>query len=283
MKKIITALALLFSVALVASAQTLTITARSAEVSGGAKTQLYPLSSLYFEYNTSTDLFKAYQAETRDLVYEANVSTVTISGQSTASQKITWLQNTHVKCNKGVWNILAPKDGIAVRYRSSNKFTELYPSMSEGKKALFAGHIDSIKTGTNDTTSALRLTELRKIVRGSTPQLVGNNSNAATIAADTSAGTSPTIAITGNGMSGEITLSTGSSTKTTGVIATVTLPAAYPNGCRVALTPSSAAAALEVADVFVATTSTGFTLRASGNSLTASTANFKWFYTVTGY
>lgn len=281
MKKLLTLVA--FLAALSASAQTLTITARSAEVSGAAKNQLYPLSSLYFEYNSSTDEFRAYQAETRNLVYEANISTVTISGQSTASAKIAWLENTHVKCNRGVFNVLVPKDGIAIRYRSSNKFTELYPSISEGKKPLFSGHLDSIKTGATDSTSALRLTELRKIVRGATPQLVGNNSKVATIAADTSAGTSPTIAITGNGLSGEITLTTGSSTKTTGVIATVTLPAAFPNGCRVALTPSSAAAALEVADVFVATTATGFTLRASGNSLTASTANFKWYYTVTGY
>lgn len=283
MKHVFTVLALFFALAFAANAQTLTLTAHSAEVAGAAKNQLYPLSSLYFSYNSDTDLFKAFEVETRNLVYEGAVSTVTISGVSTASGKIAWLENSHVKAVTGVWYHLVPRDGIAIRYRSSNKGTELFGRITEGKKPLWSGHLDSIKTGATDSTSALRLTALRKIVRGATPQLVGNNSQAATIAADTSAGTSPTIAITGNGLSGEITLTTGSSTKTTGVIATVTLPVAYPNGCRVALTPSSTQAALEVADVFVATTSTGFTLRASGNSLTQSTANFKWFYTVTGY
>lgn len=280
MRKLLTVAAMLL--ALCVSAQTLTITARSAEVSGAAKNQLYPLSSLYFEYNTSTDKFWAYQTETRNLVYEANISTVTISGQSTAAAKIVWLENTHVKCNKGVFNVLVPKDGVAVRYRSSNKFTELYPAISEGKKALFAGPLDSIKTGDTDTTSALRLTALRKIVRGSTPQLVGNNDAAATIAAGAAAGSSPTVAVTGNGLSGEITLTTGTTATTTGVLCTVTLPVAYPNGVRVAITPADADAAVHVARWFATTTASTIVLNASGTAL-ADATQYKFFYTVTGY
>lgn len=281
MKKLITAAFLL--AALCANAQTLTITAGSAEVSGAAKNQLYPLSSLYFEYNTSTDKFEAFQAETRDLVYEANVSTVTISGQSTAAEKIAWLENTHLKCVKGVTNILVPKDGIAIRYRSSNKHTELFPAISEGKKPLFSGHIDSVKTSASDANTAARLVSLRKIVRGATPQLVGNAIKAPTIAAGAAAGTSPTVAVTGTGLSGEIDIDTGGSTTTTGVIATITLPSAFPNGCYVVLTPSSAFAATMVARVFVESTAAGFTLNAAGTAVTASTADLKFHYTVTGY
>lgn len=272
-----------FLLALSAYAQTLTLTAGSAEVSGSAKNQLYGLNTLYFSYNTDTDLFEAFDLETRNSVYKGAISTVTISGVSTAAGKIAWIENTHVKCNTGVFNNLVPKDGIAIRYRSSNKYTELFGRISEGKKALWAGHLDSIKTASTDSTSALRLTALRKIVRGSTPQLVGNNTNAATIAAGAAAGSSPTVSITGNGLSGEIDIDTGSSTTTTGVIATITLPQAFPNGCRVVITPSTAFSATMVARVFVNTTAGAFTLNAAGTAVTASTADLKFFYTVTGY
>ena len=280
MRKLLT-IAALFA-ALCASAQTLTITAGSAEVSGSAKNQLYPLRSLFFNYNTETDKFEAFQTETRDKVYEANISTVTISGQSTAANKIAWLENTHLKCNNGVYNILVPKDGIAVRYRSSNKYTELFPAISEGKKALFSGPLDSIKTASTDSTSALRLTALRKIIRGATPQLVGNNDKAATIAAGAAAGSSPTISVTGNGLSGEITLTTGTTATTTGVLCTLTLPAAFPNGARVIITASNTNAAVHIARVFATTTSGTVVLNASGTALSDATA-YKWFYTVTGY
>lgn len=282
MKHVLTTLALVL-LAFCAQAQTFTLTAGSAEVSGSAKNQLYPISSLYFTYNTDTDLFEAFEVETRNTVYKGAISTVTISGVSSAADKITWIENTHVKCNTGVFSHLVPKDGVAVRYRSSNKGTELFGRISEGKKPLWSGHLDSIKTASTDSTSALRLTALRKIVRGATPQLVGNNTAAPTIAAGAGAGTSPTVSITGNGLSGEIDIDTGSSTPTTGVIATITLPQAYPNGCRVVITPSTSFAATMVARVFVNTTSSTFTLNAAGTAVTASTADLKFFYTVTGY
>lgn len=281
MRKFLT-VAVLFA-ALCASAQTLTLTAGSAEVSGSAKNQLYPLGNLYFVYDSDDDKFQAFDVETRSLVYDANISTVTISGVSTAAAKVLWIENTHLKCNAGTKHTLIPKNGIAVRYRSSNKFTEVYGRYSESKKALFAGHLDSIKTYSTDSTSALRLTALRKIVRGATPQLIGNNVQAATIAAGAAAGSSPTVSITGNGLSGEIDIDTGSSTTTTGVIATVTLPVAFPNGCRVVITPSTSFAATMVARVFVNTTAGAFTLNAAGTAVTASTADLKFFYTVTGY
>lgn len=282
MKHVLTTM-LALTLAMSAYAQTLTLTAGSAEVSGSAKNQLYPLSSLYFSYNTDTDVFEAIEVETRNTVYKGAISTVTISGVSTASGKIAWLENTHVKANTGLYNHLVPRDGINIRYRSSNKFTELFGMDKEMKKALWSGHLDSIKTGSTDSTSALRLTALRKIVRGATPQLVGNDTKAPTIAAGAGAGTSPTVSITGNGLSGEIDIDTGSSTPTTGVIATITLPQAYPNGCRVVITPSTSFAATMVARVFVNTTSSTFTLNAAGTAVTASTADLKFFYTVTGY
>lgn len=280
MKNVFTALALVF--ALSASAQTLTLTAHSAEVSGAAKNQLYGLNTLYFAYNTDTDLFEAFEVETRNKVYSGAVSTVTISGVSTAAGKIAWIENTHVKCNTGLFNHLVPKDGLLLRYRTSGKAAEIFGRISEGKKALWAGHLDSIKTASTDSTTALRLTALRKIVRGSTPQLVGNNVNAATIAAGAAAGASPTIAVTGNGLSGEITLTTGTTATTTGVLCTVTLPVAFPNGARVSITASDSDAAVHVARVFATTTASTVVLNAAGTALSDAT-QYKWFYTVTGY
>lgn len=281
MKKILTLAC--FALALCASAQTLTLTAHSAEVAGAAKNQIYPLSALYFAYNTDSDVFEAFEAETRNSVYKANISTVTISGVSTASGKIAWLENTHVKANTGVYNHLVPKDGVAFRYRSSNKYTEVLGRFSDGKKALWAGHLDSIKTASTDSTSAMRLTALRKIVRGATPQLVGNNVQAATIAAGAAAGSSPTVSITGNGLSGEIDIDTGSSTTTTGVIATITLPVAFPNKCIVTIKGSSTFGSTMEGRIFVNTTAGAFTLNANGTAVTASTADMKFFYTVSGY
>lgn len=209
------------------TAQTLTITAGSAEVaSSGVKNHLYALEDLYFQYNKNTEVFEARLVENRSSVYKANISTVTISGASSAAQKLAWLENTHLRANTAQFNNLVPKTGIAVRYNVSGKATSLYGRYAKGETPLWTGHADSIKTAATDTTTALRLTALRKIVRGATPILVGNNVNTATIAAGAAAGSGATVAITGNQLSGEITVNTGSSTTTTGVLATVTLPVA---------------------------------------------------------
>jgi len=282
MKNLFTLAALLLCISL--SAQTLTLTAGMAEVAGTAKTQLYPLNDLYFIYNSSTGGFEARTVEGRLVVYAANISTVTISGASTAAQKITYIENTHVRANTGVYQVFVPRNGVAVRYRSGDKRVDLLGRFSDGVNPLWYGHIDSVKTASTDTTSALRLTALRLAVRsGQTSLLVGNNTKAATIAAGAAAGASPTLSITGNGLSGEITINTGSTTTTTGVIATITLPVAFPNGCRVALTPSSDVAAAGITRVFVTTTASTFVLNASGTALTASTNGYKYFYTVTGF
>lgn len=283
MKKILSLCAFLAFVAIL-PAQTLTIVAGTAEVTGTAKTDLYNLNDLYFIYNTSTGGFEARDVETRAQVYGAAISTVTISGLSTAAAKIAYLENTHVRSvtTGGVYNVLQPKSGLAVRYRSAQKQVELYSRFRSNKGAIWYGHIDSVKTSSSATTTNARLADLRLFVRGGTPQLLGNNTYVPTIAAGAAAGSSPTISIAGNGLSGEITLATGGSTTSTGVIATITLPVAYPNGCYVVLTPSSDVAGAAAAKVFVTTTSSTFVLNATTSALTASTSGFKWMYTVTG-
>lgn len=282
MKK--TFLAFLATLTLVASmsAQTLTFTAGAAEVAlSNVKNQLYHVSELYFQYNSNTEVFSAFTVEGRDLVYKANVSTVTISGLSTAASKIAYLENTHLKCNTAQFNFLVPKDGIAVRYNVSGKATQIFGKYSMGKVPLWSGHADSIKTSSADTNTADRLANLRKIVRGSTPFLVGTDLKAPTIAVGAASGGGATASISGNGLSGEIDIDTGTSTTTTGVLATITLPVACPNKCFVKLQPSSTFGSTQDAKVFVTTTGSTFVLNANGTALTASTADAKWFYFVT--
>jgi hypothetical protein len=271
---------LLFSAVL--TAQTLTITAGSAEVaSSGVKNHLYPIEDLYFQYNRNSEIFEARLIETRASVYRANISTVTISGLSTAAQKLAWLENTHLRANTAQFNNLVPRTGIAVRYNVSGKATSLFARYTKDQTPLWTGNADSIKTGVADTTTALRLTALRRIVRGATPILIGNNSNAATIAAGAAAGTGATVSITGNQLNGELTVNTGSSTTTTGVLATVTLPVACPTKCIVKLQPSSSFGSTQDQKVFTTTTAGTFVLNVNGTALTASTNDGKWFYEVT--
>jgi hypothetical protein len=280
MKNKFFALCLMFAWASTLTAQTLTFTAGLAEVSTSTtKNDLYNSDELYYIYNTSTGGFEARLVETRAIVYAANISTVTISGISTAAAKITWLENTHVKANTGVYNVLVPKNGLSVRYRVSVKKAELAGRYSMGKSPLWYGHIDSVKTSESDNSTALRLAALRKMVRpGVTTNLSNSTSGLATIVAGAAAGTGPTVSIDGDNLSGEITINTGSSTTTTGIIATITFPVACPNKCYLFLEESGAASALEDNDVSVTTTSNTGVLSASGNALTASTNNFKWFY-----
>ncbi len=279
MKGFLFSLFMMLAVAL--SAQTLTINAHTAEVTGTAKTNLYDLQDLYFVYNWSTGGFEAREVDTRNVVYAANISTVTISGLSTAASKITYLERSHLKSNTATYNVLLPKAGLAIRYKSGDKKTEIVSRFNMSRTPLWYGHIDSVKTASTDTTTALRLTALRRIARNGRGEIINLINGTPTIAAGAAAGTSPTVAITGNGQEGEITVTTGSTPPTTGVIATITLPVTFPTGARVQLTPSNDNAAAGIARVFATGTSSTFILNASGTALSASTA-YKFFYRVGG-
>lgn len=69
--------------------------------------------------------------------------------------------------------------------------------------------------------------------------------SAPTIAAGTGAGTTPTVSISGNNNSGQITVTTGTlPSGSNAVVATITLSTAFPNAVNsVTITPANAAAA----------------------------------------
>lgn len=108
-----------------------------------------------------------------------------------------------------------------------------------------------------------------------------------TIAAGAGAGTGPTLAITGSDQAGVITVTTGTSTTASSVLATVTFGQAFSVAPRaVILTPAGAnAAALSGAGkAYVdaaATATTTFALKAGTTALAASTT-YTWHYLAIG-
>lgn len=110
-----------------------------------------------------------------------------------------------------------------------------------------------------------------------TNKLVYNTASpAATITAGAAAGTSPTVAVSGNKYAGQITITTGT-TAATGVLATINLKVTNATANRVVLFPADADAAAAAAKVFVASTATGFTMNITGSALSDSTAHI-WNY-----
>lgn len=104
-----------------------------------------------------------------------------------------------------------------------------------------------------------------------------------TIAAGTGAGTSPTVAISGNDTAGKISVTTGSSPTASAVVATITFGTPWKTNSFVILTPGNAATqALAVAaQSYPTSTTTTFALNSGASGLAASTA-YVWNYHVFG-
>ena len=106
----------------------------------------------------------------------------------------------------------------------------------------------------------------------SVPHIVGN-STPPSITAGASAGTSPTVSVTGTDLAFSITITTGTSPAASGVIATVTFNTAYGSSPKKHVTPTNASAAsLSGANmVYPTSTTTTFVLNANTTALSAST------------
>lgn len=106
-----------------------------------------------------------------------------------------------------------------------------------------------------------------------------------TIVAGTGAGTSPSVAVLGSDVGGNITVSTGTSPSGGQVVATITFNAAFPIDAYMVITPSNeATAALSGSgNVYVLSLGdgTGVQLRNVSVALSASTT-YRWNYVVTG-
>lgn len=114
-----------------------------------------------------------------------------------------------------------------------------------------------------------------------TGHIIGGTS-APTIAAGAGAGTSPTVSIAGNDISGEISVTTGTLPTVSAVVATITFNVAYTAAPYVVLQASNASTGLlaGAAKSYVGSRSTTtFTVDAGATGLVGSTA-YKWTYIV---
>lgn len=283
MKHLLFALSLLFAFSVSTTAQTLTINAHTAEVSSSQKNFFFPLNALYFTYNSTSGKFEAKEVISRNSVFASDVTNVTISGASTTDQKIAFIENTHVKALFGTTTTLLPKNDVSFQYKVSGKKVEVYGLENRKEPPLWTGNADSLKTGSVDSTTALRLTAIRayNLAKARVSQVLSGG-EAPAIAAGAASGSSPTVALAGNSVAGKITLTTGTTAVSTGVLATITLPVSFPTGCFVTLTPGNATTAVQVARMFATTTAGTFVLNASGTALSDSTP-YIWYYQVTGY
>jgi hypothetical protein len=142
--------------------------------------------------------------------------------------------------------------------------------------------------GNTTTTGTMNVSGVSTLTGGATlGGVVKGAAGVPTIAAGTGAGTSPTIAVTANStnLSGDITLTTGTTPAASATLFTVTLAnsVSAPNRCEVTLTPENAATAgLTVGAIPYAPAggTTTWTVNSSGTALSAGTA-FAWHYTVT--
>lgn len=147
-------------------------------------------------------------------------------------------------------------------------------NISSGGIAHFASRLH-INTGSDltDQTVPLYVSGNAQVVGAITLQKIIGGSSTPTITSGASAGTSPTIAISGKDTAGQITITTGTSPTAGGTIVTVTFNVAYSTAPFVALTPANAnASALALASrPFPGATTTTFVLSAGSVALAAST------------
>lgn len=264
-----------------APAQTITVSQSALEVvtAGAGARSFYPLDAVVISYRASTAAVVVKSAEKNTTLFDGDTSEVTITGLTTWASKLTklatWMQDATTTTG---YRYFLPKRGINYRYRSNGELTAIF---DRTKETLLTTSIDSLKI-TGVTGASNKLTYLRGKYYLDALRDRLDVGQAATIAAGAAAGSSPTVAITAKGHSGLITVTTGSSPTTTGILATVTLPVTYPTGSFVTLTPADSDAAAHVARIFVDCAAGTFTLNLAGTALTGAT-EYKWTYSVTGY
>lgn len=273
-------LLILLACATFAQAQTIAITPTSLEVIGASAVTraFYDLDDVYISYKTGT--VKIYEAATGNQLFSGDTSETSVTGAShwgaKAAKFTAWYQ--HVTHTNG-YRYWIPKRGVQAVYKTSDTSVKLVHGIT--KKLLISTALDSVKIDGITTVSNI-LTYLRGQYFQEGLRDAMGLPNTATIAAGAAAGSSPTVAVVGSGTAGKITLTTGTTATTTGVLCTVTLPVTYPTGTFVTITAGDADAAVHVARWFATTTASTIVLNASGTALSDATA-YVFFYKAEGY
>lgn len=234
-----------------------------------------PLTSCYFAYKSGSS-FQVFDENNRR-IFNGDIDDATFAAADTTDAlKEARLANYCFKVRiTSSWYYYFPKGGD-LTYTATGTTLRLKQGMHD-----FTFQIDSIYAGATDTTTALKLTYLKNNFNRVPDLQLFTSGGAATVAAGAAAGSSPTVSVSGNGVSGTLTVTTGTSA-TTGVLATITLPVSFPNGCRAVLTPADSDAAAGAAKIFVTTTASTVVVNVGTAALTDAT-QYLWNYTVTGY
>ena len=254
---------------LFAQAQTVSITSTSVEViTPSAVTRtFYDLDDVMMAYkagkvyiydvnNPSTSLFDGDTSE-------VSVTSATHWGAK-AAKLARWYQGcTHTNG----YRYFMPRRDVSYLYRGSTNALRFLNNVN--KRTLLETHIDSVTVSGVSGASA-KLTWLRNQVfleglrnQRSLPELPP-------IAAGAAAGSSPTIALTqATGNDFLVTLTTGSSTTSTGVLFTITLPNTYLAAGIPLVSAADADSGAHLNRVFATATTTTFVLNATGTALTA--------------
>lgn len=261
----------LFAFALVApsaGAQTLNVTPNTVEVisAGAATRDFYPLGELMFVYKSSTHAFEVQVKHTKSKLWGGHLDSVTVTGATTRADKLEKLRYKCFEANTTIgYRVFVSRPFTKFKYTNSSKRLELMDARNG--QPLWFGHIDSLKV-TGLTTSAQRLTHVRSTQGRPTFEELVSLGDSATIAAGAAAGTSPTVSVSGNALSGTVTITSGTSPTTTGVIATITLPVSAPNGYRITgITAKDATGAAQYGRIFWTTTGSTLVANASGTAI----------------
>lgn len=261
-------------------AQTIAITPTSIEViqASAATRAFYDLDDVFIKYKTGT--ITVYEASSGTQLFSGDTSEASVTGAShwgaKAAKLTKWYQ--HVTKTDG-YRYWLPKRGVQLVYKNSDTSLKLVHGIT--KKLLLATALDSLDISGVDTVTHL-LTYLRGkyFLEGNRDRLgIGA---VPTIAAGAAAGSSPTVAIAGTSTDFKVTLTTGTTALSSGVLFTVTLPVTYPTGTVVTITNGDSDSATHTVRVFTTSTTSTVVLNAITTALSDATA-YVWHFHVAGY
>jgi hypothetical protein len=146
--------------------------------------------------------------------------------------------NTQIVGSLGVQGQSNFAQGVSVLGNFTNSGSALFHNSANSTTAFQIQNVAGTNLFNVDTTNAKVVISTLEIsghilTSGDTPSIV----------AGTGAGTGPTVSVTGNDVSGTVTITTGTGT-TDGLLATITFVNAYGSAPKVTLTPTSTNALL---------------------------------------
>jgi len=281
MKHFLFTLLLLASVFATAEAQTISITNTSVELIGSNSVtrSFYDLDKCYLTYNNG--IVKLFDAAANTQLFSGDTTAVTITGSTTWAAKRTALSRWYWRATDTNGNtFFLPRKEVNYIYKTSDNSVKAVNELS--KKILFQGPLDSLVLGVSGVSNKLGFLRAQQYLDGARNEFFYPEISTATIGATAGPGASVTVEGTGNTL--VVTLVTGSSVSSTGVLATINLPNTYPNGVIPVPSPGNQAAAPEFTKVFFQgeANKNQFTIRAAGTALTTSTT-YKFNVVVAGY